>query len=243
MTFTDTYLHVLTGTVATAVPELARYGTPETAAKFELLYQKLVEFNSHTNLTAITDAAGVSLRHFADSLTAAPYIGDTALKILDVGCGGGFPILPLAIVRPDCRFTALDSTAKKLTFVAQMASTLSLPVTTLAARAEEAATTPDHREQYDLVVSRAVARLPILCELCLPFVKVGGRFVALKGADGEAELAEAETAISKLGGRLRLRRAFTLGDAGGRVILEIEKVHPTPTAYPRAFGKIKKSPL
>ncbi|MBQ8288122.1 MAG: 16S rRNA (guanine(527)-N(7))-methyltransferase RsmG, partial [Clostridia bacterium] len=234
---TETYVNTLTAL------GLTPYTTDEQAAKFEVLYQNLVDFNSHTNLTAITDEAGVSLRHFADSLTAAPYIGEHSLNILDVGCGGGFPTLPLAIARSDCRFTALDSTAKKLNFVAQMAALLSLPITTLPARAEEVAVTPDHREQYDLVVSRAVARLPMLCELCLPFVKVGGRFVALKGADGEIELAEAERAITKLGGKLISRRSFTLGEAGGRVILEIEKVRPTPAAYPRAFAKIKKAPL
>lgn len=237
MTFTETYIHTLTAL------GLAPYATDEAAAKFEVLYQNLVAFNSHTNLTAITDEAGVILRHFADSLTAAPYVGTHPLKILDVGCGGGFPTLPLAIVRPDCSFTALDSTAKKLSFVAETAATLSLPVATLPARAEEIAAAPDHREQYDLVVSRAVARLPMLCELCLPFVKVGGRFVALKGADGEVELAEAERAIAKLGGKLISKKSFTLGEAGGRVILEIEKERPTPAAYPRAFAKIKKAPL
>lgn len=237
MTFTETYLTTL------AANGLDAYANPETAAKFETLYTKLVEFNSHTNLTAITDEAGVILRHFADSLTAAPYIGERSLKIMDVGCGGGFPTLPLAIVRPDCKFFALDSTAKKLNFVAQMAEALSLPITTLPARAEEVAITPAHRERYDLVVSRAVARLPMLCELCLPFVKVGGRFVALKGADGETELAEAENAIRTLGGKLISKNSFALGDAGGRVILEIEKVRPTPGSYPRAFAKIKKAPL
>lgn len=237
MTFTETYTSTL------AALKMERYTAPETAAKFEVLYQNLVEFNSHTNLTAITDEAGVILRHFADSLTAAPYIGDRSRKILDVGCGGGFPTLPLAIVRPDCSFFALDSTAKKLAFVDQMAKKLSLPITTLPNRAEELAQTPAYREQYDLVISRAVARLPILAELCLPFVKIGGRLVALKGAEGEIELHEAERAIEKLGGKLISSRAFTLGDAGGRVILEIEKVRSTPAAYPRAFAKIKKNPL
>ena len=237
MTFTETYKSTLTAL------GLAPYATDEAAAKFEILYQNLVAFNNHTNLTAITDEAGVILRHFADSLTAAPYVGEKSLNILDVGCGGGFPTLPLAIARPDCRFTALDSTAKKLTFVAEMADHLALPIATLPVRAEEVAITPAHRERYDLVVSRAVARLPMLCELCLPFVKVGGRFVALKGADGETELAEAENAIAKLGGKLISQKSFTLGEAGGRVILEIEKVRPTPAAYPRAFAKIKKAPL
>ena len=222
---------------------LDAYATESAASQFETLYTKLVEFNCHTNLTAITNMEGVILRHFADSLTAAPYIGEKSIQIMDVGCGGGFPTLPLAIARPDCRYFALDSTAKKLNFVAQMADTLHLPITTLPVRAEDVANTPAHRQQYDLVVSRAVARLPMLCELCLPFVKMGGRFVALKGADGMTELAEAENAIAKLGGKLISKREFTMGDAGGRVILEIQKVAPTPAAYPRQFSKIKKNPL
>ena len=237
MTFSEIFMKTLQEN------KLEAYATEANAARFETLYTKLVEFNTHTNLTAITDMEGVILRHFADSLTAAPYIGEKPLKIMDVGCGGGFPTLPLAIARPDCRFYALDSTAKKLNFVAQMANTLELPIETLPVRAEELAADSAHRQKYDLVVSRAVARLPMLCELCLPFVKVGGRFVALKGADGEVELAEAQNAISKLGGKLIRQQVFTLGEAGGRVILEIEKVKATPSLYPRAFSKIKKSPL
>lgn len=237
MTFTESFTQPLTAL------GLSHLATNQTAEQFELLYTRLVEFNAHTNLTAITDREGVILRHFADSLTAVPYIDPKPSKILDVGCGGGFPTLPLAITRPDCTYFALDSTAKKLAFVAQMANELQLPITTLPVRAEEIACEPAHREQYDLVVSRAVARLPLLCELCLPFVKVGGRLIALKGADGETELTEAKNAIAKLGGALRSQSAFTLGDAGGRVILEIEKVRPTPAIYPRAFAKMKKNPL
>ena len=237
MTFSEIFMNTL------RAHGLEAYANEVTAAQFETLYTKLVEFNAHTNLTAITDVEGVILRHFADSLTAAPYIGEKSIKIMDVGCGGGFPTLPLAIARPDCKYFALDSTAKKLNFVAQMADTLHLPITTLPVRAEDVANTPAHREKYDLVVSRAVARLPMLCELCLPFVKVGGRFVALKGADGMTESEEAANAIIKLGGKLIGCREFTMGDAGGRVILEIEKIRPTPAPYPRAFAKIKKNPL
>ncbi len=242
MSFTTQYSEILAALAANG-SDLALYNTPTLAGRFETLYRALVDFNAHTNLTAITDEAGVILRHFADSLTAAPYMGAKAAKVIDIGCGGGFPTLPLAIARSDCSYTALDSTAKKLTFVEQAATALSLPVKTLPARAEEVATDAAYRERFDLAVSRAVARLNILCELCLPFVKIGGRFLALKGADGEAELAEAESAIAKLGGRLIAKHSFTLGSAGQRVILEIEKVRPTPAAYPRAFAKIKKNPL
>lgn len=243
MTFSETYTQILSSL------NLSAYATPALAEKFELLYTRLVEFNSHTNLTAITDAEGVITRHFADSLTAAPLLGSTSgLSVIDVGCGGGFPTLPLAIVRPDLRFTALDSTAKKLKFVEQTASELNLPVQTLAARAEEvaspkAAPSSSLRESFDLCLSRAVARLPILAELTLPFVKVGGRLIALKGADGETELAEAKTAIEKLGGSVKAVHPLTLGSAGDRMLIEIEKIAPTPTAFPRTFGQIKKKPL
>lgn len=251
MTFREKYISTLTSL------DLPQYATPELAEKFELLYRRLVEFNSHTNLTAITDEEGVILRHFADSLTAAPLLGDeSGRSVIDVGCGGGFPVLPLAIVRPDLHFTALDSTAKKLTFVAQVADELKLPVKTLAARAEEVAKAPDTakksarttseaslRESFDLALSRAVARMPILAELTLPFVKVGGRLIALKGAEGELELAEAASAIDKLGGTLVQVHRRTLADAGERVLLEVAKTAPTPAAYPRAYGQIKKKPL
>lgn len=244
MTFSEIYTQTLSSL------DLAEYATPELADKFELLAARLIEFNSHTNLTAITDDEGVILRHFADSLTAAPLLGDrSGLSVIDVGCGGGFPVLPLAIVRSDLNFTALDSTAKKLTFVEQMAVELNLPVTVLAARAEEVAkpspstNIPALRESFDLAISRAVARMPILAELTLPFVKVGGRLIALKGAEGEVEADEAATAIEKLGGKIKTIRRLTLGSAGERVLLEVEKVALTPSAYPRQYGQIKKKPL
>lgn len=234
--FSDLYTRILRDA------GLDAYLAPGFAEKFEILCNRLIETNEKFNLTAITDTEGVILRHFADSLTAEPLMGD-AQSVLDVGCGGGFPTLPLAIVHQNAAFTALDSTAKKLTFVDAVANELSLPVRTVAARAEELAALPTHRECYDLVLSRAVARLNILAELCLPFAKVGGRFVALKGADGESELAEATAGIGKLGGRVKSVKKFTLSDAGERVLIEIEKVSPTPKEFPRAFGRIKKKPL
>lgn len=257
MTFTERYLSTLSSL------GLETYATPEYAERFERLYTRLVEFNSHTNLTAITDEEGVILRHFADSLTAAPLLGNASgLSVIDVGCGGGFPTLPLAIVRPDLHFTALDSTAKKLNFVSEMADELQLPVQTIAARAEELAkapiagkngrksaptasaeTTVCLREQFDLALSRAVARLPTLAELTLPFVKVGGRLIALKAAEGDIELDEATSAIAKLGGKVKRVHRLTLASAGERLLIEIEKVSPTPPAYPRAYGQIKKKPL
>ncbi len=234
--FTALYAQILTEN------GLSDFASGEYAEEFEILYKMLVETNEKFNLTAITDQREVILRHFADSLTAAKLIGG-AKSVLDVGCGGGFPVLPLAIARPDVFFTALDSTAKKLTFVERVAYELALPVHTLAARAEEIGVDPAHREGYDLVISRAVARMNILCELCLPFVRVGGQFIAMKGSDGMSELDEARSAIEKLGGKVRSTHPLTLGDAGGRVLIEIEKIAPTPKNYPRQFGRIKKKPL
>lgn len=234
--FTALYTRILTEN------GLSDFAPCEYGEIFGILYRMLVETNEKFNLTAITDPREVILRHFADSLTAAKLIWN-AKSVLDVGCGGGFPVLPLAIARPDVSFTALDSTAKKLTFVDAVAASLSLPVVTLAARAEVIGGDPAYREGYDLVISRAVARMNVLCELCLPLVRVGGRFVAMKGSDGMSELDEARSAVEKLGGRVRSTHPLTLGDAGGRLLIEVEKIAPTPTGYPRQYGRIKKKPL
>lgn len=215
--------------------------THDRSAMFEILAARLVAANEHVNLTAICDEDGIILRHFIDSMTILPYIGD-AKELIDIGCGGGFPTLPVAICRPDIRITALDSTAKKLVFVDDIAKELSLNVKTLATRAEEYGQ-GDGREVYDLAMSRAVARLNVLCELCLPTVRVGGRFVAMKGADGMGELDEAAGSIERLGGRVSGTKRLSLGDAGERVIIEIEKILPTPRTYPRQFSAIKKRPL
>jgi len=216
-----------------------QYAEGEKGEKFALLFEELIAFNNITNLTAITECEEVALRHFADSLTAADKIPEGA-TVIDVGCGGGFPTLPLAIARPDLAITALDSTAKKLVFVENMAKKLSLNVKTLAARAEE---TPEYRESFDVATSRAVARMNLLTELCLPLVIVGGRFVAMKGASGREELSEAEDGIVKLGGNVTDVDAFTLLSAGERVLITVKKTSPTPPAYPRPWGKIKKKPL
>ena len=214
------------------------------AKSFERLGELLKSTNDKYNLTAITDDEGIIRRHFADSLMAAKHIPSGA-SVIDVGTGGGFPALPLAIARDDIRVTALDSTAKKLDFIKYAAKELSLENrTTLYARAEEAgARGAEHRERYDVAVSRAVARLNILSELCMPLVKVGGLFVALKGADGEAELSEAIGGIARLGGMIEDKESFELPLAGARVIISIRKERATDGAYPRAFAKIKKSPI
>ena len=221
---------------------LSEYTDDAAVEKLALLSDMLAEANKVMNLTAITDPHDVALRHFADSITAARFIPDGA-RVIDVGCGGGFPTLPLAIVRPDIEITALDSTAKKLNFVRDAAEKLSLSVKILPSRAEEAALDPLFREKYDICISRAVARLNILSELCLPFAKAGGSFIAMKGADAGSELTEAENGIKKLGGSVERAEKFTLSEAGERCIIIVNKTGKTPEKYPRAYAKIRKAPL
>ena len=228
-----------------------RYVTAQTAHLFYLLKNELLAFNAHTNLTAITDDDGILLKHFLDSVTAAPLLPMGA-AVLDVGTGGGFPALPLAIVRPDLSVTAMDSTAKKLAFSEKMREVLGLSgIVTLCARAEEAAHGP-MREQFDAVTARAVAALPVLAEWCVPFVRPGGIFIAMKSKGAEEEKAAAARAVKLLGGafegetQLSLRglpAADGTREEQERVLLLIRKTGKTPREYPRENRKIKKSPL
>ena len=210
--------------------------------KFEYLYTKLIEANERVNVTAITALDEVIVKHFADCVRVEEYIPKNA-EVVDIGCGGGFPTLPLAIVRPDIRIFAVDSVAKKLVFTDGIAQALGLSVSVCAARAEELARDGELREHFDICVSRAVARLDILSELCLPLVKVGGSFLAMKGSDGLAELAEAENAVRVLGATTASRDGFTLSDGSERYIFRFEKLSETPEKYPRKYNKIKKEPL
>ena len=221
---------------------LEEFSDDALISKMEFLYNELIRVNSYMNLTAITDVTGVVYRHIADCLCVSKFIPENS-KVIDVGCGGGFPTLPLAIARPDLEITALDSTAKKLEFVKSVANSLSLNVKTLPARAEDVANQSEFRESFDVCVSRAVARLSVLDELCLPFVRVGGLFLAMKGQDHKAELDEAKGGIVKLGGKIISDGEYVIPDAGTRSVTVIEKVKNTPKGYPRAFAKIKKSPL
>ncbi|MBE6694329.1 MAG: 16S rRNA (guanine(527)-N(7))-methyltransferase RsmG [Ruminococcaceae bacterium] len=223
---------------------ISEYDTPENRQKFATLAEYLIEENQKYNLTALCSMDKIIPLHFADCVVAAKYIPAGA-KVLDLGCGGGFPTLPLAIVRPDIAVCGLDSTAKKLGFINSAAQKLGIfNVTTLTGRAEELVC--DRRESFDIVISRAVARLNVLAELCLPFVQVGGKFIALKGSAGEDELAEAQKGIVMLGGSVKSTDKydiFTCGGAEKRLNIIIDKQSPTPIAYPRQFGAIKKKPL
>lgn len=221
---------------------LEQFFTDEITRKMKYLCEELVRVNSYMNLTAITDTEGIVYRHIVDCLHVCPYI-ETGASVADVGCGGGFPTLPIAISRPDLAITAIDSTAKKLEFVKSVAKDLGLNVTTLSVRAEELGNDPLYREKFDVCVSRAVARLSMLNELCLPLVRVGGTFLPMKGQDHAAELLEAKGGIKKLGAELVRDDEFDMENVGTRSIMVIKKVQNTPKSYPRAFAKIKKSPL
>ncbi len=208
--------------------------------QFTRFGELLVEKNQVMNLTAITEPEAVAQLHFVDSLTVLQTVDCRDKTLIDVGCGAGFPGVPLAIGEPTLHVTLLDSLQKRMNWLREILPQLGVEARVEAARAEEYVA--DHREQFDIATSRAVARLNILCELCLPYVKVGGHFLALKGAMTGEEVDEAKKAIAILGGRVKEIREFPVADAIHRIVV-IEKVKPTPKQYPRKFSKIKQSPL
>lgn len=211
------------------------------------LTEIMLEVNSHMNLTAITDLVGIILKHYVDSLVVSRYIPEGS-SVIDVGCGAGFPSLPLAIARPDLTITALDSTEKRIRYVSDTARKLGLQnITAIAGRAEEYANKSEHRESFDIATARAVADLPILAELCLPYVKMGGKFISMKAAKGDEELESARNAIKLCGGaNAKLIRTDITADGETyekRRLIIVDKVEKTPTNYPRNFGRILKKPL
>ena len=203
----------------------------------------LLEKNQVMNLTAITEPKDVAALHLLDSLSLAPMAELRGRSIVDVGTGAGFPGIPLAIALPESSITLLDSLNKRIDFLRQAGDNLGLTnAEYVHGRAEEFAA--EHREAFDFAVSRAVANLPMLTELCLPLVKVGGQFLAMKSSHTEEEIAAAKSAISKLGGRIEAVADYTIPttDVVHRVV-RIRKVSPTPSKYPRRFAQIKKQPL
>lgn len=216
--------------------------TVKQLEQFKKYYVTLVEWNQKMNLTAITDQEDVYLKHFYDSLTIAFDFKFKDQKIIDVGAGAGFPSIPLKIVYPDLKVTIVDSLTKRITFLNHLFKELELTdCNAISARAEEYAKT--NRQKADLVLARAVARLDILDELCLPLVKVGGYFLALKGLKAQEELIKASSGIKILGGEVERVIDFRLTNDDHRSNIIIKKVKATPAKYPRMFGKIKKQPL
>ena len=213
-------------------------GTPSLLRYGELLLEK----NKVMNLTAITEPQDVAALHFLDSAALLTLAGFRGKSVVDVGTGAGFPGMPMKILEPSIHMTLLDSLGKRITFLQEVCEDLGLTdVQCVHARAEEFAA--EHRQGFDFAVSRAVANLSVLCELCLPLVKVGGNFLAMKGASGEEELAAARGAIKKLGGEYKETRTLHLPGGDTRTLILCKKISQTPTAYPRNGGKIAKSPL
>ena len=200
----------------------------------------LLEKNQVMNLTAITEPQAVAELHFLDSIALLQAVDFQNQRVIDIGCGAGFPGVPLKIAEPSIELTLLDSLAKRMTWLRELLPQLGVEAEVVTARAEEFVQTC--REQYDIAASRAVARLNILSELCLPYVKVGGAFLAMKGALAEEEMDEAKRAIAQLGGKIERVYEYPIQDAVHKAVV-IRKVRPTPLQYPRAFAKIKKSPL
>lgn len=224
---------------------LEAYTDDEIVRKFFDLTDRMVETNKVMNITALTTIDKIIPLHYADSVKAAEWIPKNAY-VADIGCGGGFPILPLAIVRPDLNIVGIDSTAKKVRYVSEVAEQLGLSAKAVAGRAESADMQEEYRETFDVVISRAVARLNVLDELCLPYVKIGGCFIAMKGAAGHEEVSEAESGIRRLGGRVETvydYKLSTMDEEEQRTIIKMIKESKTQKEFPRGFGQIKKKPL
>lgn len=229
-------------TLLSGAQELKLPLSAQQADTFCRFGEALIEKNQVMNLTAITEPREVARLHFLDCM-ALLNLGDFREKsVVDVGCGAGFPGVPLKIAEPSIQLTLLDSLRKRIDWLSEVLPELGVEAECVSARAEEFAA--DHRESYDFAVSRAVARLNVLSELCLPLVKVGGTFVAMKAVDSDEELSQAARGIGMLGGKIEriVDYAVPGTDTVHRAVV-IRKVKKTPGQYPRRFAKIKQSPL
>jgi len=220
--------------------------SPRQLEQFALYYRELVDWNERMNLTGITEREQVYIKHFYDSLSLAffedfPHVHSLA----DIGSGAGFPGIPLKIAFPHLKLTIVDSLGKRIGFLRHLAETLELQdVTLVHGRAEDIARLPEHRDRYDAVTARAVARLSVLNELCLPFVKVNGWFAAMKGAAVSEEVEEAAFSIKELGGELAGIHSFLLPlEDAARYMVTLRKIKQTPKKYPRKAGVPAKLPL
>ncbi len=227
-------------TLKAGLPQIGLELAESTLQKLCAFGQAVVEQNKVMNLTAITEPEQVANLHLLDSLTVLAAYPLSGKKVIDVGCGAGFPGVPLKIACPSAQVTLLDSLGKRMTWLEQILPQLGADATCITARAEEAVSAC--REQYDVATSRAVARLNILLELTAPFVKVDGAVLAMKGSAAAQELDEAKNAITRLGLKLEAVREFPIAGTNHSVIV-LRKVKPTPPQYPRRYAKIKQSPL
>lgn len=222
------------------LPPLGLELTEQTQDALCAFGQAVIRQNQVMNLTAITEPEQVAKLHLLDSLTVLSLQDLSGKKVIDVGCGAGFPGVPLKIACPGMRLTLLDSLGKRMAWLETVLPELGVDAECVTARAEEAVT--DRRETYDYATSRAVARLNILLELTAPYVKVGGAVLAMKGTAAREELAEAKNAISKLGLKLETVKEFPQ-DGTAHTVIVLRKVSPTPKQFPRRYAKIKQSPL
>lgn len=214
----------------------------EQYEKFKLYAELLVEWNKKMNLTAITDRRGIAIKHFLDSVLPLRFLDvPNGASLIDVGTGAGFPGLPLKIMRPDIKLTLLDSLNKRVNFLSEVCKSADLSAECIHARAEEGSRKPEYREKFDISTARAVAAMPVLAEYCLPYVKAGGVFAALKGRNENYK--ESENAVKLLGGEIADVTEYTLPDGDGRTLICIKKIKETPGKYPRNSGQIAKKPL
>ena len=227
-------------TLAQGLPELGLDLPDATLDTLCGFGHAMVKQNEVMNLTGITEDSAVAKLHLLDSLTVLSTADLSGKSLIDVGCGAGFPGVPLAIACPDAKITLLDSLGKRMKWLEEVLPTLGISAECVTARAEEAIAT--RRESYDFATSRAVARLNILLELTAPYVKVGGAVLAMKGAMAKEELSECKNAINKLGLKLEEVREYPI-DGAAHAVIVLRKVIPTPAQYPRRFAKIKQAPL
>ena len=217
----------------------------EQLKKFSVYMDFLLEYNSHTNLTTIIDPNEIMIKHFLDSFVLNKFVEiPKNAKIIDVGTGAGFPGVPMKIFREDINLTLVDSLNKRIKFLNLLMEKTNLKAEIIHCRAEELSHNNKYREKYDFAVSRAVAPLNVLCEYCLPYIKVGGFFIALKGSNVDEEIQNSQQAIKNLGGIIKKIEAFELPENKGfRNILIIKKIKEISKKYPRSNAKISKSPL
>ncbi|MEE1282175.1 MAG: 16S rRNA (guanine(527)-N(7))-methyltransferase RsmG [Acutalibacteraceae bacterium] len=217
--------------------------TDEQINKFNIYCNMLIEWNSKMNLTAIKEPTEIAVKHFVDSCSVLNYVKiKKNAKVIDIGTGAGFPGIPLKILREDLDITLFDSLNKRLVFLNEVAKELNLELNTVHSRAEDLGRQENHREQYDIAISRAVAPLNVLSEYSIPFVRKGGKFISMKGPNVQSEIDEAKKAIRILGGKCNNVVQFSIGD-NSRSIVIVDKLNQTPYTYPRHGSKISKKPL